>query len=77
MGFPLVRRRVSARLDWLIWFRRDNKRIFDTVEGKFDVSEYKSYASAATAAVLERCKMVVTDEILCAVSVNSCLVRHR
>ena len=73
MVFWLVRQKVSARLDWLIWFHRDNKSVFDRVGGKDGVSEYKRYASAATAAVLEWSKVVVTDKILHVVLTSCCL----
>lgn len=70
MGFPL---RVSARLSWLIWVHRDNKRVYDRVGRKVDVCEYNIHASAATAAVSEWYRVVVTDEILCAVLTGCCL----
>ena len=39
MGLPLVRWRVSAQLDWLIWFHGYNKRTCDRVGGKVDVNK--------------------------------------
>ena len=66
---------MSARHDWLIWFHRDNKGVCDRVGWKVVVSEYKNFASAATAAVLEWSKVVVTDEILCVV-LTPCYLSH-